>query len=119
MDTYLGWLSVATILTISGFLSLVGWDGFSISAETWTVVLIGIASVLAILLLLTRHNVALLLVVMWAIFGITIAHPAYTAIQISVVIMEIVLAGVLLVWILTRGRGIAPLRYDKRSSSVT
>jgi hypothetical protein len=110
LQTYLGWISVATILTFAEFLVQTGWNGFGVSAETWTVLLTVIASMIALFLLVRRRSVAFLLVVMWAILGVAIAHPAYAAIQTSVAVLEVILALALILWIVARGRGLTAQR---------
>ncbi len=67
---YLGWISVATIANVSSVLIDLGWNGFGISAEIWTVIMIVIAVVLGILMTLRRQEIAYPLVLVWAIFGI-------------------------------------------------
>lgn len=67
---YLGWISVATIANVSSVLIDLGWNGFGISAEIWTVIMIVIAVVLGILMTWRRQEIAYPLVLVWAIFGI-------------------------------------------------
>ncbi|MDI6799474.1 MAG: hypothetical protein QMD53_02170 [Actinomycetota bacterium] len=46
---YLGWISVATIANVSVLLLSLGWNGFGISAESWTVLMIAAATILGLL----------------------------------------------------------------------
>jgi len=78
--------------------------------------LMGIASAIAILLLMRRCSVAFLVVVMWAILGIAIAHPAYAAIQVGVIVLHVALAAALIIWAIARGHSTAcrvSLQYRK------
>src|SRR5215213_5793245 len=43
LSVYLGWITVATVANISDWLYLVGWDGFGISAQAWTVIMLAVA----------------------------------------------------------------------------
>lgn len=67
---YLGWISVATIANITNVLWLSGWNGFGLAPEVWTVIMLGVAVVLAFIMALRRHDVAYLLVLAWAFAGI-------------------------------------------------
>ena len=44
---YLGWITVATIANATALLKYLGWNGFGISGEIWTVILLGVGVVLA------------------------------------------------------------------------
>ena len=67
---YLGWISVATIANISGTLNSVGWGGFGLSPEIWTIIMLAVATALAGLMAYTRQDIAFLLVLVWAFWGI-------------------------------------------------
>ncbi len=68
---YLGWISVATIANASVALLTLNWDGFGISAAIWTAIMISIAGLLGVLMGFLRGEIAYLLVLIWAIIGIT------------------------------------------------
>ena len=67
---YLGWISVATIANISGTLNTVGWGGFGFPPEIWTTIMLAVATILAGLMAYTRQDIAYLLVLVWAFWGI-------------------------------------------------
>ena len=69
-SVYLGWITVATIANITAFLVSVNWDGFGISELNWTIIIIAVATLLTILMLALRKDIAFSLVVLWAFFGI-------------------------------------------------
>jgi len=69
-SVYLGWITVATIANITAFLVFVNWDGFGISQLNWTTIIIAVATLLTILMLTLRKDIAFSLVVLWAFFGI-------------------------------------------------
>ena len=69
-SVYLGWITVATIANITAFLVSVNWDGFGISELNWTIIIIAVATLLTILMLVLRKDIAFSLVVLWAFFGI-------------------------------------------------
>ena len=71
-SVYLGWISVATIANVTDWLYLVGWNGFSIAAQTWAVIMLVVASVVGLLMALTRKDAAYLLVFVWSFVGIAL-----------------------------------------------
>ncbi len=71
---YLGWITVATIANITVLLVSLGWDGFGLSEQTWTVLVLAIGAVIGILAGLRFKSAAYLLVFIWAYVGIVIKH---------------------------------------------
>lgn len=69
---YLGWITVATIANVTAYLDWIGWNGFGISEETWTVIMLVIATLVTALVLFTRRDVAYALVIVWAFAGIAV-----------------------------------------------
>ena len=67
---YLGWISVATIANITDLLYVLKWDGFGVAPQMWAVVMLVVATVLALAMALTRADVAYLLVLVWSFAGI-------------------------------------------------
>jgi hypothetical protein len=75
---YLGWITVATIANVTALLSYWGWNGFGVSEETWLVITLAVALVVATLVAFTRRDVAYLLVLAWAFAGIGVKHSTVT-----------------------------------------
>jgi hypothetical protein len=69
-SVYLGWITVATIANATAFLVSVKWDGFGIAPLTWTIIIIAVGTLLTILMLALRKDIAFSLVVLWAFLGI-------------------------------------------------
>lgn len=69
-SVYLGWISVATIANVTAWLVTMGWNGWGIPENIWTVLAIGAAITLALLSILWKHDIAYAMVVNWALFGI-------------------------------------------------
>lgn len=67
---YLGWISVATIANFSAALYVLNWNGFGVPAEIWSVVLIGVATTLSILITSMKKDIYFTLVILWAVVGI-------------------------------------------------
>jgi len=72
MSVYIGWITVATIANVTAVLVTIGWDGFGISEQIWTILVIVVAAVITILMLLTRKDSAYASVAIWAFLGIYI-----------------------------------------------
>jgi hypothetical protein len=71
-SVYLGWITVATIANVTAFLVSVNWDGFGISPLNWTIIIIAVGTLLTLLMLALRKDIAFSLVVLWAFLGIWI-----------------------------------------------
>lgn len=95
---YLGWITVATIANAASVLNYVGWNGFGIAEPTWAVIMIGVAVVVAGLLLINRRNLSYAGVLVWALFGIRTAQAdvavvANTAVIAAALIVLLALVG--------------------------
>jgi len=69
-SVYIGWITVATIANVTAVLVEINWDGFGISQQTWTILIIIIATILTILVLYNRKDYAYSAVIVWALLGI-------------------------------------------------
>jgi len=67
---YLGWITVATIASVTTLLVHLGWDGFGISEVFWSVGMIFIATLIGQKMLSSRKDIAYGLVLIWAFAGI-------------------------------------------------
>ncbi|NMH70852.1 tryptophan-rich sensory protein [Bacillus sp. RO3] len=90
---YLGWISVATIVNITYYLTDIGWDGFAIPDLVWAYTGLIVASVLAFWFRISQHDLLYPLVFVWALAGIGVknlaGHPAYsyTAFTIAMILL--------------------------------
>jgi len=75
-SVYLGWITVATIANITAVLVNINWDGFGISSVVWTIIVLIVASLVTLLVIVTRKDVAYSLVIIWALIGIFIKQSA-------------------------------------------
>ncbi len=94
-SVYLGWITIASIADVAATLVSVGWDGFGISAESWAILIILIALLIASLVAYTRRDVAYELVIVWAFLGIVASQNSNqtidTLLMVSVAVLLIVL----------------------------
>jgi hypothetical protein len=67
---YFGWISVATIANITAMLVHLNWGGGGIGGIQWSILLIIIATALAVFISLRYRVISYELVVAWALWGI-------------------------------------------------
>lgn len=73
-SVYFGWITVATIANATVLLVSLDWNGFGISEQVWTVLVVFMGLFVAILTILRNKDIAYGLVFLWAYFGILIKH---------------------------------------------
>lgn len=71
---YSGWVTVASIANVSAYLVKMGWDGFGISEEVWTMVMIIIALIINLLVTWKRNMREFALVGAWALAAVAYAN---------------------------------------------
>ncbi|BAY09450.1 hypothetical protein [Calothrix sp. NIES-2098] len=74
ISIYLSWISVATIVNVACALYFEGWNGWGISPEAWTVIMLAIAAAIAAIIVIQRRDIAYPGVAVWAILAIAIKH---------------------------------------------
>lgn len=89
---YLSWISVATIVNIASALYISGWDGWGISAEGWTVIMLIVGATIATRFAIQQADIAFTLVFIWAYVAIAIRQLNASSIWITAVVAAIVLA---------------------------
>lgn len=100
---YFGWITVATIAAITTLLVSVGWDGFGVSEEIWTMLVLIVGAAIGVARMFSDNNKTYGLVFVWAYVGIYIKHtsPAYFNGMYPGVLL--VLMGCLIVFLLAEG----------------
>lgn len=84
---YLGWICIATIANVTALLVNANWDGFNISQETWTIMMIFVGTLIIALTIYRLKNPFIGLSVVWAFIGIAIKRQDdYRSIFISAII---------------------------------
>src|SRR5271157_2319235 len=107
LSVYLGWISVATIANISDWLYFVNWNGFGIDPQAWAVIMLIIASLLGLLMLLTRRDSSYLFVFVWAFAGIAVKQSAAPLVANSAWVAALVVLGLAVYAIVQRRRVLA------------
>jgi hypothetical protein len=107
---YLGWITVATIANITSIQYLLKWDGWGISPELWTAIMLGAGVIIAALVGKTRSDIAYLLVIIWAFVGIAVKHPGVPPVSLGAWVAAGLVALVLVAVVLGAGRRSATLQ---------
>lgn len=89
-SVYLGWITIATIANVTALLVDVNWNGFGLSEQFWTVVVIVVGIAIALGVLFRRQDIYYSLVVDWALLGILIKRLADLVPVRSVIIVTII-----------------------------
>ncbi|GAX34187.1 hypothetical protein [Nodularia sp. NIES-3585] len=72
ISIYLGWISVATIVNVASWLYFQEWNGWGISAQLWTAMMLFVAFCLAVVIVNQRRDFAYTGVTVWALVAIAL-----------------------------------------------
>jgi benzodiazapine receptor len=103
-SVYLGWISVATIANVTDLLYFVNWNGFGIAPEVWAVIMLIVASVVGVLMALTRRDSAFLFVFAWSFAGIAAKQAATPMVANTAWVAALVALGLAVYCIIKRRR---------------
>lgn len=90
---YLGWIVVATVANAAAWLTSLGWSGGPFSECLWTIIIIGVATLIYLSLIYTRNMREAAMVGVWAFVAIAVkqfdSNPeiATTAIAASAILL--------------------------------
>lgn len=103
-SVYLGWITVATIANIAIYLVAIGWNRFGLTEATWFGIILAIATIVALLVIWTRRDLAYTLVFIWAyigliikdltpntVYGIQPVLAAYTAVMLIILVFAYII----------------------------
>lgn len=74
LSLYLGWVCIATVANIASFLVQIGFSGFGIAPEIWTVALAVLSALVAISVLDRFRNAFFGIAVIWGLAGVMAQH---------------------------------------------
>ena len=100
-SVYMGWITIATIANVTALLVDIGWNGFGLSDQFWTVAVIIVGIAITAAVLITRRDVYYSLVVVWAFLGILIKRmsdatvPDQAVVFAAVAGMALIAAGII------------------------
>jgi benzodiazapine receptor len=99
---YLGWITVATISNVTTLLDYVNWNGWGISPEVWTAIVLITGAGIASAVSLTRGDIAYMLVIVWAFVGIAVKHAGTPVVATVAWVMTALVAVMLVVGALSK-----------------
>ncbi|MDD5013157.1 MAG: tryptophan-rich sensory protein [Candidatus Pacebacteria bacterium] len=73
-SVYFGWITIAVIANITTFLVSVNWNGFGLSEEKWTIIILLVGAIIGILRTIKDNSLPYGLVLLWAYSGILLKH---------------------------------------------
>lgn len=74
ISIYMGWISVATVVNVASALYFQGWNGWGISPELWTAMMLLVAGIIPAVMVTQRQDFAYAGVTIWALVAIAIKH---------------------------------------------
>ncbi|WKA59558.1 tryptophan-rich sensory protein [Planococcus shenhongbingii] len=94
-----GWISIATIANISFVLTYYNWGGWGLSDQLWAVIMLTIATALALHIRFHYSDVPYALVFIWAFVGIAVKHGTDELLltTASLFLCGVILTGILLI----------------------
>ncbi|MCX7881746.1 MAG: hypothetical protein N2314_00785 [Brevinematales bacterium] len=95
IDVYTGWITVATIANVTAWLVHVGWNGFGISPDVWTMLMISVGAIVGVLVLLRYQALAYGAVILWAYIGIILKRSATMPVYQNVIVTTWIAIGVI------------------------
>jgi len=107
-SVYLGWISVATIANITDLLYYWRWDGWGIAPEMWAVIMLVVATALALAMMLIRGDVAFLLVLVWSFVGIAVKQAPTPWVANAAWVMVVLVALMIPLGVIYRKKLAAP-----------
>jgi hypothetical protein len=93
-SVYLGWISVATIANATIALYVLKWNGFGISGEVWSSILILVATVLGLVAILRNKDFVYPAVLVWSIVGIFVKFQNIQIISLISIFAVLILLAV-------------------------
>ena len=96
---YLGWICIATIANVTALLVDVGWGGFGLSPQVWTVILIVIGATIVCLAIIKTSNPFIGLSAIWAFVGIILKRSDDYRIIVLAAALGILMVGILTILI--------------------
>jgi len=112
---YLGWIVVASVANVAGYLVSLEWQGGFLSPPAWTVVLIILAMVIYLLLVFVRNMREAALVGVWAFIAIAVRQ---WSVYDEIVFAALLAGGILLIvisWHGYKNRATAPINKFRRN----
>ncbi len=98
LGLYLGWVAIATAANVTAFLVAIGFTGFGLPAELWSVVVIAVAALAGVALAVYgRGRIAPALSLSWGLAWVAVGRlagePASTATGVAAIVAVVIVLG--------------------------
>jgi hypothetical protein len=95
---YLGWITVATVASLTIALYALPWNGQPLTPESWAIMMLIVGAAIAGAVLLTRRDIAYVLVIVSAFFSVavkqsTVPSVALIAVAMAAAVLALVVRG--------------------------
>jgi hypothetical protein len=104
LSVYLGWISVATVANITSWLYSINWNGFGITPQVWAVIMLVVASLIGVLMTLSRKDSGYLFVFVWAFAGIAVKQAVEPLVANTAWVATVIMLGLAIYSIFQRRR---------------
>lgn len=117
-SVYFGWITVATIANATTFLVSIGWNGWGLSEQFWTIAVVSVGAIIGGSTILRNKDVAYGFVILWAYFGILAKHISANGFAgkypgvITAVWISIIFVLALVVFVINKKKSIRTQRDD-------
>ena len=95
LSIYFAWISVATVVNVATVLKDINWDGWGISPQVWTVIMLLVVGIIGVIIALQK-NIAFTGVYIWALTAIAVKNSSNTFIMSTAIIIALILGLILL-----------------------
>jgi len=106
-SVYLGWITVATVANVTDWLYFINWNGFGIAPQVWAVIMLIVASLLGLLMTVTRRDSGYTFVLVWSFAGIAIKQAAEPLVADSAWVAALIALGLAVFSLVQRRRASA------------
>ncbi|MBZ9633687.1 hypothetical protein [Clostridium sp. FP1] len=112
-SVYFGWITLATIANASTLLINLGWNGWSISEQIWTIVILFVGLIIGMTTTLKNKDIPYGIVIFWAYLGILIKHVSSSGFAgmypgiITTLIISLVVIFICILYVAKKVRNIA------------
>jgi hypothetical protein len=103
-SVYLGWISVATVANITSWLYSINWNGFGITPQVWAMIMLVVASLIGVLMTLSRKDSGYLFVFVWAFAGIAVKQAVEPLVANTAWVATVIMFGLAIYSIFQRRR---------------
>ncbi|HLR92792.1 MAG TPA: tryptophan-rich sensory protein [Atopostipes sp.] len=112
-----GWVFIATVVNVATYLVQIGWNGFGMAEETWALIIMIVAFLLAVFVQFQLKNAVFPLPIAWAFFAIRQelqATGSYATLEMTALIIAGLLILLALYFFIRNKFSLYPLHANRR-----